>query len=99
MLKPQKRFTRVEKKQMKEDKLVTFWFKAIEWIDQYQQYVLGGLAAIIILIAGVFFYKNYKSGQEQHAAVQFANAKQLYDSQNYNAAVDTLVRLTNDYSG
>lgn len=99
MLKPQKRLSRVEKQQMKEDKLVTFWFKAIEWIEQYQQYVLGGVAAVVVIIAGVFFYKNYKAGQEQQAAVQFANAKRLYDSQNYNAAVDTLVRLTNDYSG
>lgn len=98
MLKPQKRLTRVEKQHMKEDKLVTYWFKAIEWIDQYQQYVLGGLAAIVIIIAGVFFYNNYKAGKEQHAAVQFANAKKLYDEQNYNAAVDTLVRLTNEYS-
>ncbi len=99
MLKPQKRFSRVEKKQMKEDKLVTFWFKAMEWIEQHQQYVLGGLAAVVLFVAGGFFYKNYKADQEQRASVMFANAKRLYDSQNYNAAVDTLVRLTNDFSG
>ncbi len=99
MLKPQKRLTRVEKKHMKEDKLVTFWFKAIEWIEQYQQYVLGGIIAVVLIIAGFYFYNNYKAGQEQHAAVMFANAKRLYDSQSYDAAVDTLVRMTNEYRG
>lgn len=99
MLKPQKRLTRTEKKHMKEDKLVTFWFKALEWFGQNQTYVLGGLAALIVIVAGTLFFQNYKAGQENRAAVQFANAKRLYDGQNYNAAVDTLVRLTNDFSG
>ncbi len=99
MLKPQKRLTRAEKKHMKEDKLVTFWFKAIEWIEQYQQYLLGGIVAVVLIVAGVYWFKNYKAGQEQNASVMFANAKRLYDSQNYNAAVDSLVRMTNAYNG
>lgn len=99
MLKPQKKLRRLDKKQMKEDKLVTFWFNAMEWIEQYQQYILGGVAAIVLIIVGAYFYKNHKAGQEQRASVMFANAKRLYDSQNYDAAVDSLVRMTNEYDG
>ena len=99
MLKPQKRLTRREKTQMKEDKLVTAWFKTMEYVEQNSKNFLFGLAAVVVLAGGGYYYKWNLQQQEQQASVLFAVGKQAFDSQNFDAAIDSLGKLTNKYGG
>lgn len=99
MLKPQKRFSRREKSHMKEDKLVTAWFKTIDYVEHNSKNFLFGLTAVVLLAGGGYFYKWNLQQEEQQASVLFAKGKQAFDNQNFDAAIDSLGRLTNKYSG
>jgi len=99
MLKPQKRLTRREKTQMKEDKLVTAWFKTVDYVEQNSKQFLFGAAAVVLLAGGGYFYRWNLQNQEQQASVLFAKGKLAFDNQNFDATIDSLGRLTNKYGG
>jgi len=99
MLKPQKRLTRREKTQMKEDKLVTAWFKTVDYVEHNSKQFLFGAAAVVLLAGGGYFYRWNLQNQEQQASVLFAKGKLAFDNQNFDATIDSLGRLTNKYGG
>jgi outer membrane protein assembly factor BamD (BamD/ComL family) len=99
MLKPQKRLTRREKTLMKEDKLVSAWFKTMDYVEKNSRNFLFGVAAVALLAGGWYYYKWHLQQQEQQASVLFAVGKQAFDNQSYDAAIDSLGKLTNKYSG
>jgi TolA-binding protein len=96
MLTPKKKLTRRE---MKEDKLVTAWFKLYNYLEQHTREVLYAMAGIVIVIAAIFFYQRSKVEAEQDASVELARAKSEYTKQNYAAAIDILKNLVSNYSG
>ena len=53
MLKPRKQIT---KKQLKEDSLVTFYFKAQEWLEVHGKTLMIAAAAVLLAIAGFAYY-------------------------------------------
>ena len=55
MLKPRERMS---KKDLKEDKLVIYYGKAMNLLDEYSRYVYLGAAALIIIIAAFMFFSN-----------------------------------------
>ncbi len=99
MLKPQKRLTRREKTQMKEDKLVTAWFKTMDYVEHNSKNFLFGLAAVVVLAGAGYYYKWHLQQQEQQASVLFAVGKQAFENGNYDAALDSLGKLTNKFGG
>jgi TolA-binding protein len=84
---------------MKEDKLVTAWFKTIDYVEHNSKNFLFGLAAVMLLAGGGYYYKWHLQQEEQQASVLFATGKQAFDNQNFDAAIDSLGKLTNKYSG
>jgi TolA-binding protein len=96
MLTPKKKLTRRE---MKEDKLVTTWFKFNDYLTAHAReaaIAVGG----VILVAGLFFLFNWlKTRDEQYAAAKFAQARAEYNKPNYTAAIPLLEKLVNDYGG
>ncbi len=99
MLKPQKKMTRREKTHLKQDQLVTAWFKTSDYVEKNSKFFLLGAVAVAVLIGGSYFYKWYLAQQNQQASVLFATGKQAFDNQNYDAAIDSLGKLTNKYGG
>jgi tetratricopeptide (TPR) repeat protein len=96
MLTPKKKLT---KREMKEDKLVTAWFKLSDWVAQHTREILmavGGVAAVMALI---FFFNWMKSRDEQNAAEKFAQARAEYNQSNYAAAIPILEKLVSEYGG
>ncbi len=65
---------KISKRQIKEDKLVTFIFKATEYIQKNQQRILiiGGSALALILIGYIFL--SSKAGSQKQAADLFGKA-------------------------
>jgi TolA-binding protein len=96
MLKPKKKLTRRE---IKEDKLVTTWFKATEYLEQHVREALYILAGVVVVIVGIVLYNRSKVEAEESASVEFARAKTEYTNRNYAAAIDILKNVITNYSG
>ena len=96
MLKPTRRLT---KKKMKEDKLVTSYFKFIDYINQNSKLVSGvmiGIAAIVVI--GYLFIQSKKSA-ESSASVALTKARVEISNSNPETAIDILRSIIDNYSG
>jgi tetratricopeptide (TPR) repeat protein len=68
---PRKRIT---KKEMKEDKLVTFVFRVNELFQKYTNQFLIGIGVVVVAGVLVYFYINSKANQEREAGVLLGQA-------------------------
>ncbi len=96
MLKAKKKLTRRE---IKEDKLVTFYFKAQDFYRLYQKWVHYGILAVVVLISLGIYIANSKQEAEEKASVELARGKAAYQNEDYDVAIDILSALTSDFSG
>jgi predicted negative regulator of RcsB-dependent stress response len=96
MLKPRKRIT---KKQLKEDKLVTFYFQASDWLQQNSQYLLWGVVALVLVASGAFYYFYTSANAERDASVELAKASRSYEGNDYQNAIAQLSNLVDNYGG
>lgn len=94
MLKPKRKLTRRE---MKEDKLVTFWFQAIDFIQAHMREIAIGVIAVAVVI-GVSAWHSHQQGQnEESASVVLAKARSAYDSQQLDLAIKYFGEVVNSY--
>jgi len=79
---------KLSKKEMKEDKLVTAYYKVYSFVDENRNRLLtyAGVLAVII-IAVVFFVNNRKKNNDE-ACVQLARVMNSYDAGNYMEAIE-----------
>jgi TolA-binding protein len=85
MLKPKKKIT---KKDLKEDKLVSTYFKTTQFFYQYKKYVSWGITGLVVLaIAGVIYFNN-RSANEQKASTALGEILRYYDKGEYQTAID-----------
>jgi len=96
MLKPRKRLT---KKQIKEDKLVTTYFRVMDFIDQNQKMVMIGAAAVIIAAALIVLFMRSKRNAELKSALELTKARVEIQQNNLETASDILKSLVDNYSG
>ena len=82
------------RREIKEDKLITAWFTGLDYVRAHSRELIYGAIGIVVLIAAVFWYNRHTASQEQEAALLFVHSKVAYDAQNYDAAVDSLVKST-----
>ena len=93
MLKPRKRLT---KKQLKEDKLITFYNKAQELFEEYSKYVIGGTVALVMIFVVVFLYSNSQKAAEKEASVKLAQATSAYERSDFQSATSLLSNLVEE---
>jgi len=96
MLKPRKRLT---KRQVKEDKLITIYFQVVEFYKQYQNYILGALGVVVIVILLSAYISNTRAQKEQKASATLATARLELANMNIDVAIDSLERLVTEYDG
>jgi outer membrane protein assembly factor BamD (BamD/ComL family) len=78
---------KLTKRQIKEDKFATFMLSAKEQITtNWQYFVVGTAAFIIIIVAGVYFINSYSSAQAE-AGKKFATSQMDYRSGNTQVAI------------
>ena len=72
---------------------------------KYQKPILIAVAAIILIIAGIFLYKNYVSGpREAEASTAIAKGQELFASQEFDKALKGdgnykgFIKIASDYS-
>ncbi len=85
MLKPKKG---ISKKEIKEDKLVTTYFKTQAWIEQNRRIVSYIVAVPILLAVVLWFYANNRRQSNERATTDLAKVYRLYDQGQYKLAVD-----------
>lgn len=79
---------KLSRKEIKEDKLVAFYYKVYGFIDENKTSVMlyGGI--IIVVIAAAYFYMVHKSQNNQLAAVELGKVMTLYDQGSYLEAIE-----------
>jgi TolA-binding protein len=79
---------KISRREIKEDKLVTTYYKAYNFFDQYKQkiYLYGGILAVVVL--AVLLYLNNKKENNATAGKQLAGIMSLYDAGSYLEAIE-----------
>jgi tetratricopeptide (TPR) repeat protein len=79
---------KITKKEIRQDGLVTFYYQAISYFEQYKKNIslIGGGIAILAVIV-VLFVSHRKSNNEQ-ASFDLAQIIKVYESGNYKEAVE-----------
>ncbi|MFC1557978.1 tol-pal system YbgF family protein [candidate division KSB1 bacterium] len=96
MLKPKKRITKHE---LKEDKLVTYTFKANAYIQKNIKSILYGTigTAVIVFLVLSYYYSNKRT--EATAMAEVGKAQIVYESGNYNIAKDVFEEVIIKHTG
>jgi len=79
---------KLSKKEIQEDKLVVWFYKAQDYILKNQQYLLIGVGAIAILVLAILWYNNKISDDNQLASLQLSKAIPFYEKAQYQKAID-----------
>lgn len=94
MLKPRKRIT---KKQLKEDKLVTFYFQAQEWLEKYSKHLMIGVAVVVVAVAAIAWYTTSQAKAEKTASADLARATRTLETFDYQNAISQLSSIVDSY--
>lgn len=94
MLTPRKRIT---KKDLKEDKLVTFYVNAQEWIEGHARLLTTVAVAVLVIIVGTYFYTTNRSKSKVTASAELAKAVRLYEQNDFNNAVSLLGQIVESH--
>ena len=92
-----------ERKQHRQDRLVTIYAKAWQFFDENAGLVYGILAGLVALVLGIAGYIYYQNQQAQEAAQALAPVQTTYATGNYKAALGTgegqagLLEVIEDY--
>ena len=85
MLKPKRKIT---KKDLKEDKLVSTYFKTTQFFYEYKKYVSWGITGLVVIaIAGVIYFNN-RAANEEKAGTELGEILRYYDKGEYQTAID-----------
>ena len=87
MLKARKKITH---KEIKKDKLVTYFFEVKEWFtspeNKKKLYTVAGTVIVIIIL--IFFYINNKKEKNEEAEVKLSSVIAIYDQNMYQEAIN-----------
>lgn len=79
---------RITKKEMKEDKLVTSYYKAYNFFLENQAKILIGLGVVALIVVAVILFSNKKSSDNLESANLLSKVIPLYESGLYQEAID-----------
>lgn len=85
MLTKKKKLT---KKEIKEDKLVTTYYKAYNYFNENKNRIGIYAGALVALILVIYFYINYRAESNKEAGIHLAKVMSLYDSGSYLEAIE-----------
>lgn len=79
---------KLSKKEIREDKLVTSYYKTVQFLDEYKSKVLLYAGALVVVIVLVIIYMRYQEGNNVKANLALSRVLSLYDSGAYQEAID-----------
>jgi outer membrane protein assembly factor BamD (BamD/ComL family) len=90
---------RITKKEIKEDKFVTFTLKLSEWFQKHLNQVLMGAGGVVLIAVIIFFVLSSKSNRERKAAEFLGRASLELQGGDLGAAAGDLQKVVNQYGG
>ena len=85
MLAKKKKLT---KKEIKEDKLVTSYFRVQQFYSEYQSKILSVVAAVAVVVVIYVFYTNNMAKNNLAATTELSRIMEIYNSGSYQEAID-----------
>ena len=85
MLTKQKKLSR---KEIKEDKLVEFYYKSQSFFEENKNKIFTYLGALALVVVAVILFMNYRSGQNEEAAGHLSKVMDMYDMGDYLGAIE-----------
>jgi len=79
---------KLQKKQLKEDKLVTTFTQVQEFYEDNQKIILGVVGAVAALILILFFYINKLENENLTATAELSRVLPAYENGGYQEAID-----------
>ncbi len=79
---------KLSKKQIKEDKLVTSYYQAQKFYEDYQSKIFIVVAAIAVVIVAAFWYSSKIEQENMSATTELARVIPIYDQGSYLEAID-----------
>jgi len=79
---------KLSRKEIKEDKLVSTYYKAYGYFDENKSRVLIFGAVLLGIIALIYFYINNRNENNRLAGIQLAHVMNIYDQGSYLEAIE-----------
>jgi TolA-binding protein len=96
MLKPKKRIT---KRQIKEDKFVTYYFKITDFVREHVREIGSAVGLLAIILVAYTLYARAQVSKEKSALTEFAKARAEYFNGNYDTAAVLLQGVVDSHDG
>ncbi len=79
---------KLSKKEIKEDKLVTTYYKVYGFVEENKKNVIIGIGVLLAIVAAVYFYISQKDKTNEQAAIELARVMKSYDSGAFLEAIE-----------
>ena len=79
---------KLSKKEIKEDKLVSFVYKAQSFYEDYKNKIFTYGAVVVVAVAVAYFYVNQQRADNENAGVELSRTMVLYDQGAYLQAIE-----------
>ena len=79
---------KLSKKEMKEDKLVTAYYKVYSFIEENRNRLLTYAGILAVVVIAIIFFINNRSKNNDAAGVELARVMNSYDAGNYLEAIE-----------
>lgn len=79
---------KISRKELKEDKLVTFVNKSTSFFEEYKNKILTYGAIVVVAIAAVYFYINQRAEDNLIAGTELSRVLPLYEQGSYLEAIE-----------
>ncbi len=102
-LNPPKSISR--KHELREDKVITFYARAWQFVDENRNVVYAALAGVVVLVAAIVGYVLYQNAQAAEAEEMLAGIVALYEDGSYQQALEGtadrlgLLEIADEYGG
>lgn len=71
-----------------EEKLMTFYYKAVDFFDKNKKHVYTALTILVIAVAGIILLVNKRKANNEIAAIEMGKIKDIYNANNYQQAIN-----------
>ncbi len=77
-----------KQKHQTEEKLMTAWYKAVDFFEKNKKHVYTALTILAIVIAGIVILVNKRKANNELAAIELGKIKTVYNDNNFQQAIN-----------